>query len=163
MEDAEIRLLILQKLLGAHPYAVPEARITTQLQASGCRLEGAVLKEHLRCLADERLAAHERGLLDPGQHCWRLTERGRGWLAALQFESMHAERIHGVASLAGMVAGGDSGMRTAAEGSMLRPREPDRSQSLQVLLVDDTQSGLRDRLEQLEGEVRVLRLSAARG
>lgn len=82
MENAETRFLILGKLQEAFPYAVPQKRLDAQLAADGVRLSEPDLVEHLRCLADEGLVHRERSKVDAERICWRLTERGRGWLAS---------------------------------------------------------------------------------
>jgi DNA-binding HxlR family transcriptional regulator len=82
MNNDEARFLILLRLRGAWPYAVPAAGLRAQLEAGGARFTEAAFLEHLRSLADAALVSAERSELDPGTHVWRLTEKGRSWLAA---------------------------------------------------------------------------------
>lgn len=84
MDDATIRISLLRILDEAAPFGCTETLLVTRLVALGVRPRPlpTEVADHLRALADRRLAAAERDTLDAATLRWRITERGRAELRA---------------------------------------------------------------------------------
>jgi DNA-binding MarR family transcriptional regulator len=82
MDKATIRLLILNRLTQAYPYAITVSTLRVQLRHEGCDIESPEVTDHLRALADEALVNVDRDSLDKDVRRWRVTEKGRSYLAA---------------------------------------------------------------------------------
>jgi DNA-binding HxlR family transcriptional regulator len=82
MNPADLRLLLMEKLNQAFPFAVTVALLRGQLAREGQQLEATEITEHLRTLSNTALVDVERDPLDSELRRWRLTEKGRSWLKA---------------------------------------------------------------------------------
>lgn len=83
MDTSTTRLLILDRLNQAFPYAVTVPLLRAQLKHAGCDIENSEVLGHLRALADSHaLVDVDRDPLDEEIRRWRITEKGRGYLKA---------------------------------------------------------------------------------
>jgi hypothetical protein len=83
LKNTDIRIIILERLAKASPFTVSIPVLRAALKHERVQLEAPELAAHLSALADASLASVENDPLDESARCWRLTERGRNYLASL--------------------------------------------------------------------------------